>query len=310
MHSIPIGSTVLSRLKLSSCNGDDKLGEDDSAISQVVDDESVSIHMMLNEHSPPNLDDNISISKKGKEVIHSQEVNSSTLPQGSRTKVLDLLGVKDNIGEFQVEGKSSSSVWEMVSKVFLNTFREAYKLKGTVLFFCVHGPDETHTENPDIPDSLSKFSCSAGPINIPQSIQNEDEYNTACEMLVAWLRRDRFGLDAEFVQEILEKLPGVTTCSEYKLLNDRKHKASLQTVGSGFLLAKRKSNLLGDPESDYSSRNYKRPKLQTQYSRRDPCPPGKPLSSKLAAYLIGDALQVSYTDVLGLRACWGCDKNY
>lgn len=304
IHSIPIGSTVLSRPKLSSCYGDDKLGKDDSAISQVVDDESVSVHMMLNEHSPPSLDDNISISKKGKEVVHSQEVNSSTLPQGSRTKV-DLLGVKDNIGEFQVEGKSSSSVWEMVSQVFLDAFHERYKQKGAFLFFCVHGPDETHTENPDILDSLSKFSCSAGPINIPQSIQNEDEYNTACEMLLAWLRRDRFGLDAEFVQEILEKLPGVTTCSEYKFLNDRKHEASLQTVGSGFLLAKRKSNLLGDPESDSSSGNYKRPKLQTHDSQRDPCPPGKPLNSKLAAYLIGDALQVwelawHFLDVLGL----------
>ncbi|KAL0336157.1 UNVERIFIED_CONTAM: Methyl-CpG-binding domain-containing protein 9 [Sesamum radiatum] len=78
--------------------------------------------------------------------------------QRSGNLIGDAVGLNDVIGDFQVEGRSTSSVWEMVSQAFL------------------------------------------------------------------------FGLDADFVQEIIEQLPGVTACSEYKNLNDRKHNSGLQTV--------------------------------------------------------------------------------
>ncbi|KAL0336156.1 UNVERIFIED_CONTAM: Methyl-CpG-binding domain-containing protein 9 [Sesamum radiatum] len=112
----------------------------------------------------------------------------------------------------------------------------------------------------------------------------------------------RFGLDADFVQEIIEQLPGVTACSEYKNLNDRKHNSGLQTVGSGFLLAERKTNFA----SGTSKRSQLKSGDQADTLKRDPGPPGKPLNSSLPSYLLGDALQVwelawRFLEVLGLE---------
>ncbi|KAL2559750.1 Methyl-CpG-binding domain-containing protein 9 [Forsythia ovata] len=313
-QSIPIGSTILSRPKLGSCEGEDKMKKDGLATMQVIDDESTFIQMMLNEDVPPCLDDEISISNRANEFCHSQEANFSILeleclPQRSGNLAGGILGLKDIIGEFRVEGRSSSSVWEMVSHSFLRACQENYKQNGAVHFFCNHDADGTDTEYLENIDSLSKFSSLAGPIHIPQSIRSDNEFNTACGMLMTWLKQDRFGLDAEFVQEIIELLPGITACSGYATLNDRKHISGLQTVGSGFLQAKKKSDTQGKRESNCSFGSSKKPRLQLHDSEDkviwDPCPPGKPLSSRLPAYLMGDALQVwelswHFEEVLGL----------
>ncbi|CAI9775390.1 unnamed protein product [Fraxinus pennsylvanica] len=310
---IPIGSTILSRPKLGSCEGEDKMKKDDPAIYQAIDDESTFIQMMLNEDVPPCLNYETSTSNRANEFCHSQEANFSMLelerlPQMSGNLAISISGLKDVIGEFQVEGISSSSVWEMVSDSFLCAYKEKYKQNGAVQFFCSHDADGTDTQYLENIDSLSKFSSLAGPIQIPQSIRSDNELNTACGMLMTWLKQDRFGLDAEFVQEIIELLPGFPACSGYVTLNDRKHISNLQTVGSGFLQAKKKSDTLGERESVSSVGSSKRPKLQLDYSEDkamlDHCPPGKPLSSRLPAYLMGDALQVwelswHFIEVLG-----------
>ncbi|KAL7091651.1 hypothetical protein ACP275_12G118700 [Erythranthe tilingii] len=302
MQSIPVGSTILSKKRPVSCKGDDMARKDYLATFQVVDDDSISSITLLNEDSPPCIDNCVSVSKREDEVYNSQEDNSSNLflPQGTGNSIRDVVRLNDTTGEFQVEGRSTSFVWKMVSKALLYGCHEIYKQKGVVKFFCGHDAYGLN-ENPDSTDSLSRYCCSDVLISIPRLVQNENEFNMACEKLLVWLNQDRFGLDADFVQEIIEQLPGVTGCPEYKKLNDRKNNSGLQTVGSGFLQAERN----GNTASETSKRSLLKLSDTEGILKRGPCPPGKALNSKLPLYLMGDALQVwelvwRFSEVLGL----------
>ncbi|KZV43850.1 methyl-CpG-binding domain-containing protein 9 [Dorcoceras hygrometricum] len=301
---IPVGSAVLSRANSVPSKGDDKMGLDELTTSPLLDDDDLSIITLINEHSPC-LDICDSTSKKDNVVYFPEQDNSSSsnvefAPQqdGSSKGEVAQCSV---IGEFQLEARSSSSVWERVSEAFVNAFREMFKQTGAVRFFCGHDTYEMNNENLDSTDSLSRYSYWGGPMNVPRMIQNERDFNMACELLLQWLKQDRFGFNVDFVQEIIEQLPGVSTCSEYKNLKDRKQNSSLQSVGSGFLQVEQNTNSV--------FRTSKRWRLQSggmeKFLTRDPCPPGNPLSTSLPSYLIGDALQAwelawRFVEVLGI----------
>ncbi|XP_027096888.2 methyl-CpG-binding domain-containing protein 9 isoform X1 [Coffea arabica] len=294
-QSIPVGSTVLTRPKFSSWNGEGTAGKDDLATFGTIDDESVSIHMMLTESSPPHLDADTSSKKMGSQGLDAQKANLSSpdsFSQKSGDLVSNLLGDRDSIGEFNVEGRSISYVWDMVSETFLHACHEAYKQKGTIRFGCDHEYYRGQVKNLDNPDALSKYSHFAGPVVMPYLIQRDTEFDSTCQLIAKWLEQERFGLNEEFVQEIIEQLPGVSGCLEYKPLTKRKHHSTQQTVRSGFLQAKRKSDAQSQMESDSYYINLIRPGRLPKYSAlRGQFPQGKPLCSKLPAYLIGDALQ-------------------
>lgn len=295
-QSIPIGSTVLTRPKFGSFNGENTTGKDYSATFGTIEEDGVSIQMMLTESSPPHLDADISSRKMGTQGLDSQKVNlsSDSFSQKSGDFISSILGERDSVGEFLVEGISTSSVWEMVSKTFLHACHEAYKHKGVVQFGCDHELCAGSVKDLDKSDSLSKFSHFYGPVVMPHLVQRDNEFHSICQLISKWLEQERFGLSEEFVQEIIEQLPGVSGCSEYKPLNKRKHHSVQQTVRSGFLQAKRKSDAQCQMEPDSYIRNLLRPGEQTNYSAlRGHFPQGKPLSSKIPAYLIGDALQVT-----------------
>ncbi|XP_052173184.1 methyl-CpG-binding domain-containing protein 9-like [Diospyros lotus] len=302
-HHIPIGSTVLLRQKSDSYDGQDKMTSDDSTTSEMFDDESPNIQMMLREDSPPHLED-----------VDLQKANSSpTEPSYRLQRYVDIIpgdsGLDDDcIGEFSVEGRSSSLAWDMAAESLIRACHESYKKTGILQFFCKHDMNGVNCKAADSIDSLSKFCCLYGPPDIPHLIQSPIEFATCSGMLMEWLRQDRFGLDVEFVQEILEQLPGVHSCSNYKVLNERIQNSGSQTVKSGFLLAKRKSNMHGRKGTDGSLLSYKRPQkqLDEDSDMRKSFPLGKPLSAKIPAYLIGDVLQVweflwRFSEVLGLE---------
>ncbi|XP_073306881.1 methyl-CpG-binding domain-containing protein 9 isoform X1 [Primulina huaijiensis] len=302
---IPVGSAILSRTNSVPSKGNDRMGLDELATSPLVDDDDLSIITLLNEHSPPCLDNCVSVSRSNGVVYYSGQNTSSNsnmecgLPRAGIS--IGELGHSGVIGEFQLEGRSTSSVWEMVSEAFMYAFHEVFKQTGAVKFFCGHDIYEMNNENLDSRDSLSRYSYWSGPINVPRLIQNESDFKTACELLLTWLKLDRFGFSVDFVQEIIEQLPGVTACLEYKNLKDRKHNSSLQSVGSGFLQVEQNTNS--------AFRTSKRWRLQSggmeKFLMRDSCPPGNPLSTRLPSYLIGDALQAwelawRFLEVLGL----------
>ncbi|XP_073130076.1 methyl-CpG-binding domain-containing protein 9 [Henckelia pumila] len=288
---IPVGSAILSRTNSVPSKGNDRMGLDELITSPLVDDDDLSIITLLNEHSPPSLENCVSLSRSN-DVVYCSGQNASSnsnlecgLPRAGNS--IGELGHSGVIGEFQLEGRSTSSVWEMVSEAFMYAFHETFKQSGAVKFFCGHDIYEMNNENLDGTDSLSRYSYWGGPMNVPRLIQNERDFNMACELLLTWLKQDRFGFNVDFVQEIIEQLPGVTASLEYKNLKDRKHNSSLQSVGSGFLQVEQNTNS--------AFRTSKRWRLQSggmeKFLTRDPCPPGNPLSTRLPSYLIGDALQ-------------------
>nr|GMD15082.1 methyl-cpg-binding domain-containing protein 9 [Ipomoea batatas] len=308
IQSYVASSTVLSRPQLSSSSEYDKVEKDDSTVFGVLDDDSISVQIMLGDCSPPTLDnDNDTYTGQREDEDFAVEKLNSSLPVSVGNKTFDVIGQGDSLGEFLVEGSSLSSVWEMVSQTLLLASHEAYKQKGAVQFCCSHDICELDVKQLDSLGPLSKFSCLAAPSNFPRAVHSDSEFNSTCEMLVKWFEQDRFGLDADFVQEILEQLPGILNCSGYKLLSERKHKSTLRTVGSGFLQSKRKSHMQDDRESYEFFRPSKRlRKLEEESEVRGPCPLGKPFMSKLPSYLIGDALQVwdfslRFSEVLGLE---------
>lgn len=303
---IPIGSTVISKPGFGLHNAEGKVESDDSTAFVIIDDDDINIQMILFDHSPPQLDHdmlagsgNISNEVCNLQTMNSLQTESNCFPQSPRKYTAVNFGVMDNIGEFLVEGRSSISVWKMVSQTLADACRNVYKQAGLCKFCCKDAVPRMwssclHSESTKGDDSLAKFCYISGPINIPCCIQSDDELITTCEALVKWLDQDRFGLDMEFVQEFIEQLPGVHACSEYKFLNERCDISKSQTVGSGFLLVKRKAGTQSEKEEDGFLKGCKRSRKQAfeESVKKDCCPPGKPVSLKLPADLIGDVLQV------------------
>lgn len=286
LHSVPIGSTVLLTSKCDYHIGEDNVVNGNSATSTLVDEESVSIQAMLEECSPPDLNSD-SHTAENMERVNALPGKFGNICPGA-------IGQGDSIGEFVVEGRSPSSVWEIVSQTIQHACIDAYNKKGVIQFCCTHDVYKMDEQESSEVGSLSKFSYLGAPPNFPRSVQSNSELKTACEMLVKWLEQDRFGLDADFVQEIIEQLPGVSACSNYKIVTKRKNNTTLQTVGNGFLLAKRKNHLQDEREAVESLRISGTPRKHLEDADiRRPCSSGKPLSTKIPAFLIGDTLQVS-----------------
>ncbi|CAH9073963.1 unnamed protein product [Cuscuta epithymum] len=308
MHSFITSSTVLSRSQSSSSSENDKMEKDGSTISGVVfDDDNVSIQLILEDCSQPAMDNDYD-SYTGQREVEDLAVGklNSILPESLGNKTFEAIDQGDNLGEFHVEGTSLTSVWEMVAQNLVRASHEVYKQKGAVRFCCRHDVFELDAKRLDGLDSLSKFSCLTAPSSFRQAVHNDSEFNQIREMLVKWFEQDRFGLDADFVQEILEQLPGISNCTGYKFLSERKHNSTLQTVGSGFFQSRRESHMQDGGEPDEYFRPSKRLRKLEESEVRAPCPSGKPFMSKLPSYLIGDALQVwdfslRFSVVLGLE---------
>ncbi|KAK4842027.1 hypothetical protein QYF36_014509 [Acer negundo] len=316
---IPIGSTVLLRPSFNSHNGECQVDTDDAV--RLDDDEYTNIHMLISDDSPPHLECNI-LSDLGNDF---DEAHASETKNGLQTKSnrpsgrpsTSYIELEDDIGEFVVEGRSSSSVWRKASEKLVHACREVYEQTGACKLCCKHdllrmwssscfvSVNDDATENSD---SLDKFCCLSGPIDIPHLIGNNDELDSSCKALVKWLDQDRFGLDVGFVQEIIEQHPQVNICAEYIFLNKRINKSISQTAGSGFLRVTRKGHL-HEREADCSPlRGCKRPREQVVENpvMKSCFPLGKPLSSKLPTELIGDVFQSwellwRFSEVMGLE---------
>lgn len=249
-------------------------------------DDDTNIHMMFTDHNPPpNLD--------------NDKVTSclTAEPDINLEKSQIITSNNDVIGEFSVEDRCSSSAWEKAVETLLHACREAYNNKNVLTFCCNHRVNEQYLDSSYNFDSLGKFCYLAGPVNsIPDKILTIKELEASCEVLGKWLKLDRFGLDAEFVQELIEQLSGATTCSKYESLNTRSQNSSSQTVGSGFFMAISKDGLQNEAVSNSLRQTDERPS-----------PPGNTIISNLPSHLIGDVIQAyeicsRFYEVLGLEA--------
>nr|DAD30971.1 TPA_asm: hypothetical protein HUJ06_009822 [Nelumbo nucifera] len=320
--TIPNGSTILLSPSLGRSDAKEKI-ENDTSATFGMDCDDDNIQLILSDPCAPGeyvffpYFGDTSSESCDFQTLNGLPSQSNCLLERSERLFSKHLQLGDEIGQFVVEGRSSSSVWGMVSQTLIDACHEIYNKKGRLYFFCNHDLDGVCSSHLDVEDSksrynlgpLEKFCSLLGPVDIPSVIQNENEFETSWRSLSKWLNQDRFGLDMEFVQEIIEKLPGVHACSQYEFLDKRNYLSTPPTVGSGCLLAKRKGHVQGFEEGlDGLFRQYKRPRKQgmVDSGMDHHHPRGKLLSSRLPAELIGDVLQVyellwRFYDILGLR---------
>ncbi|XP_059670168.1 methyl-CpG-binding domain-containing protein 9 [Cornus florida] len=316
--SIPDASTVLYR---SNCCQNKE--ENDEITSVNVDyDEDCIVQMILSDPSPP-LEHDILSCLGSYDESNVQTSNRLQLETGTHCErfgnlLSDNLDLSDDVGDFSVEESSSSSAWRMMSKKFIEMCREFYVKRGTLKFFCKHVENRTCSahwvsdgSNEEKFASLAKLCCSFCSFTIPSVIQDNKKLETVFEALVKWLDQDRFGLDVEFVQQFVERLPGILACSQYVLLKERSNSSSSVTVGNGLLLANTKGGVQASDEEalDGLFRGSKQNSMQVvedPVMKKHCLPPGKPISSRLPCQLVGDVLQVwelllRFFEFLGLR---------
>ncbi|ERN05905.1 methyl-CpG-binding domain-containing protein 9 isoform X1 [Amborella trichopoda] len=315
--SMPIGSSILVHAKadLDIANDQGKLESEHPTVEGECDMDD-DLHMLLSDPS-----DSVS------SCLYPLQDHDFCAPLRLQEACLDTRGertlsspqvkndLRDEIGEFFVEGRTSSSVWNLVCQTLIDACYEALRHKGSLQLFCCHDTGEvspSYSPTTGSQGMLSKFCSDRGPLKIPCVFNSEQDLEDACIELVKWLDRDRFGLDVEFVQEYIERLPGALDCFKYEPLSTRSNYSTSQTVGSGFLLVKRKRELLcdgGEPLVDVPLELKKSRKNQSaedlEIDEHSP-PPGRPLSTKLPPELVGDVFQVwellvRFYDILGLK---------
>ncbi|CAL5370051.1 unnamed protein product [Camellia sinensis] len=313
--SMPNGSTVLFTPNVGQLVCENKKNDYD---------EYCSVQILLTDASSPMENDILlcpgSSSDKSFSVQTSNclLLGSDPFSEGFRNVLPNTSVLSEEIGEFSVEESSSSSAWRMVSKKFVDACRQIFMQRGTLKLFCEHvenGTSLTFCDHIDEKDeghtSLARFFGSSCSIKIPSVIQDDSELDTVFKVLAKWLDQDRFGLDVEFVQEIIEQLPGVPACSQYVFLAERSGHSSFVTVGNGLLLVKTKDGIQAKDEEalDGLFRGCRRARTEMV---EDPVlesphpPPGKPICSKLPSEIVGDVLQVweflwRFYEVLGLQ---------
>ncbi|KAG7981939.1 hypothetical protein I3843_04G023600 [Carya illinoinensis] len=301
---IPYGITVL-------CSSNSFVGQanekgDDSTSHDMDCDYDGSIQMILSESCPPSENDVLSCLWRCSDgacdvqTPNRLQVEASLIDDKSGSILSGELSLRDEIGEISAEDRSLSSAWRIVSRKFIANCSEICKQKGTLKLFCKHAENEIGIPNCDATTntnkmnltSLAKFCGQPSSFTIPSVFQSDKELDTSLEVLEKWLEHDRFGLNAEFVQEIIEQLPGVHACLHYEFLTNRGNSSTSLTVGNGLLMAKLKGRVhhIEDEELDGLFRRSKKARLVESPVMYDP-PPGKPLCLRIPSELVGDVYQ-------------------
>ncbi|XP_078443841.1 methyl-CPG-binding domain 9 isoform X2 [Wolffia australiana] len=219
---------------------------------------------------------------------------SQIISSGDARKVVHL----NEMEEFYARGRSSSAVWRTISQRLINSCHETFGHTGNLNLGCSHTiSDGLSSENEQVREKLghlARFYCDLSPIVIPKTINSENELEDSCQLLAAWLEHDRFGLDMDFVLEIIERLPGSLSCKRYKPLSKR---SNCKTVASSFLgpMVQGTDQKL---EREILSRLYGQPVITAvqepveELNSTNEIPQGRPLNSRLPVELMGDVIQV------------------
>ncbi|KAI4346993.1 hypothetical protein L6164_007848 [Bauhinia variegata] len=318
---VPVGSVLLSISNLSHFVSQTSEGERKSYDNLDWDDEG-SIQMIFSDPCTPTENDVLSCLASCSGDSYDALASDTLQPMANHTS--DGLGLIDEIGEILVEERSSSLAWRNISQKLIDVCTEICNQKGTLKFYCNHTENETDFHKLDKKGGkneihstpLSRFCGLPGSVSIPVIIEANNEANSLHEVLGNWLEQDRFGLDVEFVQEIIEQLPEVQCCSQYQFLNNRSNCSSFLTVGNGFLVVEWRGGSQYKEEEVVQSL-YRRPKKARMAEgcfKEERCPPpGKVLCSTVACELVGDVFQAwellgRFHEILGLKEPLSLDE--
>lgn len=297
---IPNGSTILFRQVLPRYAGPGTKATDDVIYSSMDCDDDGIIQAILTNPVPPVENELSACLCSGRNEVSgvtesSMQTDPSTaLVHYATVNCEDCLG--DEIGEIVVEERSSSLAWKKLSQKFVDAFSDIRSRKSSYKLSCKHVKNEPISSYWDMMDekcvsapiALQKFSSSPVFAGFPLYNSDSDISNDA---LLKWLGRDRFGLDAEFVQETLEKLPGIEGCSRYVLLSDRKNYSRSLTIGKGNFIVKRKEGV-EIKEGALDGLFGKLRKSTVDVDDRCSPPSGTEPCSRLSPAIAGDCYQV------------------
>lgn len=310
---IPNPLQVLYQAKHSHSNGQNE--RSDVLASQSMDYEDLSIMSMLAEPPAPLENDILSCLAHNSDDYLDMQGSHDILTKKSPCKrnqsfLSDCSPFGHDADIFSVEESSSALAWRVMSRKILNFFREIYTQTGVVKFFCKHVSDHSEPFCCDVTNEeaaekyapLARFYGLPIIVNIPYIIQVDMQLEVVAEELLKWLDQDRFGLDAEFVQEIIEQKQDVGNIFGYVPLKQRSSFSSFITVGNSLLEGRAVEVESEDgrcPSNDLRSSN----KVNTRLSEdelSDTCslPPGRPFGTKMPSLLLGDAIEVrSVSDI-------------
>ncbi|KAL4031265.1 hypothetical protein IC575_009541 [Cucumis melo] len=298
---IPVGSTVLSKGK--SENFPVEQQKEDGLINNSSDD---NLQTIFSDICPPNEDDILScLGVCSDEDFNSHMQNGLHHEAGSVGKSGDLSDyqyLKDEIGEISVEDTSSSIAWKRMSYNLIKACSELCNQKNTFRLCCNHVGNEQSflghcrtRDNSELNSRLAKFCGFPNSAFVRSVVEVENDQSSLPDELEKWLDQDRFGLDMEFVQEILEKIPRIQSCSSYQFVNKRADSTTLPTVESGVLEVQKfdGEDCKEDEPLNFLFRRFKKTKLAGDGNAdyKNP-PPGKLLCSRVPPELTGDVYQV------------------
>ncbi|ESW23089.1 hypothetical protein PHAVU_004G017600 [Phaseolus vulgaris] len=313
---VPVGSTILSMSKFCQLVSQANEGERKTNASMDLDD-GESIQMMLQDPCVPTENDVLSCSANFsiRDSHLSDVLRPGSVQDNTINSLAGNLEFNDGIGEILVEERSSCSAWRVISQKLVNVCKDICNQKGTLKFYCNHAKNETCLHQWDLGNakrdtyftSVDKFCGSLGSVGIPDVIYADSDLEGISEALRKWLGQDRFGLDVEFVQEVLEQLPNVESL-QYELLNNRDNSSSLPTVGNDFLVVEwRDGSKYQEEALQGLYRRSKKASLTEKSFKDGRRPPlGKPLCSRAPGELIGDIFQAwelleRFNEVLDLK---------
>lgn len=270
-----------------------------STLDDFSDDDLTHIQMLVSEPDPFQ-QDLLSCFSNGSEKCYGPSISSADNQRATHSEN----PLKNEIGGFHVQARSSSAAWRKVSQTLINLCHEVYSHSGNLKFCCTHTTFGVSSFCEDVENEqmlkklgpLARFFSVSGPHKIPKVINSESQLEASCKSLATWLEQDRFGLDMDFAQEIIERLPGAIVCRKYKLLTKRSCYPTSKTVGAGFLSVKGEG-MEQHAEEEILSSLYG-PRISTVQEQVEELhsakhiPPGRPLASRFPLELVGDVVQV------------------
>ncbi|KAL8171228.1 hypothetical protein V2J09_023032 [Rumex salicifolius] len=318
---IPYGSTILHRKKIDTKESEE--GDRITCPSPVYEDDC-SVDTMLCEPSLPVDDDvlswlrNCSFEAYDAQKLVSSQDKDNSFSKGSQKSLGTNLFVGDKIDEFSIDGLSSSAVWSILSQKLIDACSLIYNRTGSLRFFCKHAEDGASSlcynvevkKNKGIFSCLDKYCSLLGTINIPSIVRNDQEFELASKVLKNWMNLDRFGLDVGFVQEVIEQLPSIGCCLQYRSLKCRNDYSITPLVGNGLLLVNAKGKACDQEtaldNSEHACQSAKKGMVAKAILANRCLPSGKLLGAKLPPQLVGDILQarellLRFHDILGLE---------
>ncbi|KAI4320459.1 hypothetical protein MLD38_033937 [Melastoma candidum] len=301
---VPNGVTVLFGRFLNPCSPDEVETIDDM-VSSADNGMDTNMEVMFSEPAPPTDADVFSCLDSGANDDANvagglSQTDLNSVSHGTGATAVDGYDLQDEIGEIFAEDCSSSLAWKKISQKFVDAFSEICKKKGSCKLLCKHVKEEVYLEdwiminrNHQF-DSAQMLKFSSSPFLA--GIKLDESVDLSVDVLMTWLGHDRFGLDAEFVEEIIEHLPGIEGCTKYECLQNRGNYLELPTVGNGSLIVKRKDGAyIRDASLVNLFRKCKNNAI-TEDNERCP-PPGTVVCAQIPNHLVADCYQVC--EVLG-----------